>query len=121
VYFNFFTPSKLWMATAQAEGPSAAPEATALDSWLAIAHDGMVTVFTSKVELGTGLETALGQIVAEELDVPFARVKMDSGDTARTIDQSLPMPASEAPAARRRRLGVTAGLRAPKSCWQQLP
>ena len=36
-------------------------------------RDGSVTVFTSKVELGTGIETALAQIVAEELDVPFAR------------------------------------------------
>ena len=32
-------------------------EATALDSWLAVAPDGTVTVFTSKVELGTGIET----------------------------------------------------------------
>ena len=44
----------------------------ALDSWLAVAQDESVTVFTSKVELGTGTETALAQIVAEELDVPFA-------------------------------------------------
>ena len=48
----------------------------------------MVTVFTSKVELGTGVETALAQIVAEELDIPFNRLKMEVGDTAKTIDQS---------------------------------
>ncbi|MBZ5656249.1 MAG: molybdopterin-dependent oxidoreductase [Acidobacteriia bacterium] len=74
---------------ANAEGIAAAPEATLLDSWLEVARDGTVTVFTSKVELGTGVETALAQIVAEELDVPFTRVKMDSGDTAKTIDQSV--------------------------------
>jgi nicotinate dehydrogenase subunit B len=89
VYFNFFAPQRAWLATAHAEGLPAGPEATALDSWLEIASDGMVTVFTSKVELGTGIETALAQIVAEELDVPFARVKMDAGDTAKAIDQSV--------------------------------
>ena len=41
----------------------------------------------SKVEIGTGTITALAQIVAEELDVPVARIKMDSGDTSRTIEQ----------------------------------
>src|ERR1700680_3413938 len=49
----------------------AEPDPASLDSWLAVAPDGIVTVFTSKVELGTGTETALAQIVAEELDVPF--------------------------------------------------
>lgn len=87
VYFHFLAPAKTWMANA--EGIAAAPEATLLDSWLEVARDGTVTVFTSKVELGTGVETALAQIVAEELDVPFTRVKMDSGDTAKTIDQSV--------------------------------
>lgn len=87
MYFHFLAPAKTWMANA--EGIAAAPEATLLDSWLEVARDGTVTVFTSKVELGTGVETALAQIVAEELDVPFTRVKMDSGDTAKTIDQSV--------------------------------
>src|SRR5262249_39229611 len=39
------------------------------------------------VELGTGVETALAQIVAEELDVPLARVTMVLGDTWRTPNQ----------------------------------
>ena len=59
-----------------------------LDSWLAIAQDGTVTIFTSKVELGTGIETALAQIAAEELDVSWKRVKVIMGDTALTVDQS---------------------------------
>lgn len=64
------------------------PEATALDSWLSIAPDGTVTVFTSKVDLGTGVVTALSQIVAEELDVPFHQIHMETGDTSNTIDQA---------------------------------
>ena len=58
-----------------------------LDSWLAIAPDGTVSVFTSKVDLGTGTGTALGQIVAEELDVPVSTIRMEIGDTTRTVDQ----------------------------------
>src|ERR1700739_4928610 len=60
---------------------------TVLDSWLAISKDGTVTVFTGKVELGTGVVTALAQIVAEELDVAFNKVYMDSGDTEKAGDQ----------------------------------
>src|SRR5688572_25938286 len=61
---------------------------SSLDSWIAIAEDGNVTIFTGKVDLGTGVETALQQICAEELEVPFERVFMAMGDTtARTVDQ----------------------------------
>src|ERR1700731_5236494 len=62
---------------------------TVLDSWMAISKDGTVTVFTGKVELGTGVVTALAQIVAEELDVPFNKVYMDSGDTDKAVDQGV--------------------------------
>ncbi len=60
-----------------------------VDDWLAIQADGTVTVFSGKVELGTGVETALAQIVAEELDVPFGRIQMVMGDTDRTPDQGI--------------------------------
>src|SRR3989441_2875569 len=60
---------------------------SSVDSWLAVGQDGGVTLFTGKVELGTGVETALSQIVAEELDVPVARLTVVQGDTARTPDQ----------------------------------
>src|SRR2546426_12614251 len=60
---------------------------SSVDSWLAVGQDGDVTLFTGKVELGTGVETALSQIVAEELDVPVARVTVVQGDTALTPDQ----------------------------------
>src|SRR5580704_654379 len=62
---------------------------TVLDSWLAISKDGTVTVFTGKVELGTGVVTALAQIVAEELDGSFNKVYMDSGDTDTAVDQGV--------------------------------
>ncbi|MBX9811600.1 MAG: molybdopterin-dependent oxidoreductase [Burkholderiales bacterium] len=58
-----------------------------VDAWLAIARDGTVTVYSGKVDLGTGTKTALAQMVAEELDVPFVKINMVMGDTATTIDQ----------------------------------
>ncbi|HEX5943315.1 MAG TPA: molybdopterin cofactor-binding domain-containing protein, partial [Anaerolineales bacterium] len=58
-----------------------------LDDWLAIGTDGTITAFSGKVEIGTGVRTALAQIVAEELDVPLARVHMVMGDTALTPDE----------------------------------
>ncbi len=60
-----------------------------LDDWLKIEPDGTVTAFSGKVELGTGVRTALAQIVAEELDVPFERVHMVMGDTGRSPDEGV--------------------------------
>jgi nicotinate dehydrogenase subunit B len=60
---------------------------TEVDSFLAIDAKGEVTLYTGKVDLGTGVATALPQIVAEELDVPLNRIKLIQGDTALTPDQ----------------------------------
>ena len=88
VGFSFFgTASRV---LAQGEGLSVdGMDPTVLDSWMAISKDGTVTVFTGKVELGTGVVTALAQIVAEELDVSFKKVYMDSGDTDKAVDQGV--------------------------------
>ena len=75
-------------AQAQAQTPpQPQPVETELDSWIRIQADGMVKVFTGRTELGQGNRTALSQIVAEELDVPFDRIDMLMGDTALTPDQ----------------------------------
>ena len=58
-----------------------------LDSWVAVTDDGIVIVSTGKVDLGTGIETALAQIAADELDVPFDRIHMQMGHTAKTVDE----------------------------------
>ena len=58
-----------------------------VDGFLAIATDGRVTVYSGKVDLGTGVRTALTQMVAEELDVPMSHVTLIEGDTALTPDQ----------------------------------
>jgi CO/xanthine dehydrogenase Mo-binding subunit len=91
VTFSLFgsVADALGQATAHIDpyGNSDYLDPTSLDSWLAIMQDGTVKVFTGKVDLGTGVETALAQIVADELDVPFRRVQMVMGDTAKTVDQ----------------------------------
>jgi CO/xanthine dehydrogenase Mo-binding subunit len=57
-----------------------------LDSYIAIEPDGTVTVFYGRIDGGQGLETSIAQMVAEEIDVPFERVRMVMSDTARTVN-----------------------------------
>ena len=86
VGFSFGGPRTLVAAT-EAAVPPPAPAASQLDSWIAIGADNSITVFCGKVELGTGVSTALRQIVAEELDTPFERIGWIQGDSDRTVDQ----------------------------------
>src|SRR5438093_2306172 len=58
-----------------------------VDSFLAVHADGSVTIYTSKVDVGTGLRTAMSQMVAEELGVAVERIAVVEGDTALTPDQ----------------------------------
>jgi nicotinate dehydrogenase subunit B len=62
---------------------------TDVESFIAIGRDGKVTVYCGHVDLGTGVQTAIAQIAAEELDVPFNRVTVIQGDTALTPDQGI--------------------------------
>jgi CO/xanthine dehydrogenase Mo-binding subunit len=69
------------------QAPAVNPKYEELDAWLSIGADGKVTAFCGKVELGTGVQTAFGQLVADELDVPFERVTVVMGDTELCPDQ----------------------------------
>src|SRR5262245_54547275 len=60
---------------------------TDLDSWLWIGRDGKVTLFFGKIDGGQGTDLAIGQIVAEELDVPMSSINIIQGDSALTINQ----------------------------------
>lgn len=55
-----------------------------VNAWLHIGEDGTVTVFTGKVEFGQDIRTSLTQVVAEELRVPMASIKLVMGDTDLT-------------------------------------
>lgn len=89
---TFSLAGKATDAVAQAAAPAAKPVAkpvalNEVDSFLAIDKAGKVTVYTGKVDLGTGIRTALAQMAAEELDVPFKQVTLVTGDTQLTPDQ----------------------------------
>jgi nicotinate dehydrogenase subunit B len=49
--------------------------------------DGSASALNGHVDLGTGIQTALAQIVAEELDLGMPCVRMMLGDTARAPNQ----------------------------------
>ncbi|MCL4395230.1 MAG: molybdopterin-dependent oxidoreductase [Chloroflexi bacterium] len=77
----------IWGNASDWSETGAIQKANQIDDWLAIDPEGTVTVFSGRVELGTGVRTALAQIVAEELDVPIERIKMVMGDTTRTPNE----------------------------------
>ena len=54
---------------------------------LAVWNDGSVTALHGHVDLGTGIATALAQIVAEELDVELSQINMVLGNTASVPNQ----------------------------------
>jgi nicotinate dehydrogenase subunit B len=58
-----------------------------VDSFLAFHVDGSVTLYTSKVDVGTGLRVAMSQMAAEELGIPVERITVLEGDTALTPNQ----------------------------------
>jgi len=87
VSFSLASP----IADALAQGAAAAKPlaVTEVDTFLAIDKNGMVTIYSGKVDLGTGIRTALVQIAADELDVPLRAVTIVQGDTLLTPDQNV--------------------------------
>src|SRR5450432_324083 len=72
-------------AYAQGAKPPLTPDQ--LSSYIAVNADGTISAFYGKMDMGHGLHVAIGQIVAEELDVPFKAVKVIMADTAYTVNQ----------------------------------
>jgi nicotinate dehydrogenase subunit B len=60
---------------------------TEVDSFLAIDSQGLATIYSGKVDIGTGIRTAFTQIAAEELDLPLKSVTIIQGDTLLTPNQ----------------------------------
>ena len=58
-----------------------------VDSFLAIHADGSITVYTSKVDVGTGMRIAIAQMAAEELGVAAERITIVDGDTGLCPNQ----------------------------------
>ena len=78
--FIFFQP---WNVFGRLAGIPEEPRTLTKDynGFLLIGEDGMVSCYTGKIEMGQGIVTSLAQMMADELNVPFERVKMVMGDT----------------------------------------
>lgn len=110
----------------------------ALNGWVAIGTDGVVTAFVPKAEMGQGIHTALAMLLAEELDadwdtmrVAHAPVDKIYGNIAAVVD-GLPLhPAGvnvmkravtwiTAKAMREVGIMITGGSSSVKDCWEPI-
>ncbi|MFN3490546.1 MAG: molybdopterin cofactor-binding domain-containing protein, partial [Emticicia sp.] len=69
--FNWFGQEALAAEVVASEAGN-----TAFNAFLSIQTDGIVTIFSPNPEIGQGIKTAFPIIVAEELDVDWANVKV---------------------------------------------
>jgi CO/xanthine dehydrogenase Mo-binding subunit len=70
------------LALQQQAAPAGPPSpSTDPNAYIRIGADGRVTCFVGKIEMGQGLQTALAQNLAEELEVSFDSIDMVMGDT----------------------------------------
>jgi nicotinate dehydrogenase subunit B len=77
----------LGIGAAQAQGARPPLTPDQLSSYIAVNANGSVSAFFGKTDMAQGLYTGIGQIVAEELDVPFAKVTVIMGNTASSVNQ----------------------------------
>ena len=82
-----YWPTTSWLTFQELNGLTSSSDPSELDSWLAVGKDGRVTAFFGKPDIGLGVDTAISQIVAEELDVAFDHVRLVTADTALTVNQ----------------------------------
>lgn len=67
--------------------PAAGISQTALSSYLTVNSDGTVTAYTGKVDLGQGNQTAISQIIAEELYLTVDKINLIMGNTDTCVNQ----------------------------------
>lgn len=58
-------------------------------AWFEITPDNIVRVYLPKVEMGQGVHTALAQIAAEELEVPWEQIEVRQAGTGQGLDDSM--------------------------------
>ncbi len=78
--YIFFNPGgAVHLMAAEGEQRRGVPDD--FNAFLRIHEDGTVTCFVGKIEMGQGAITSFPQMVADELDVVFEKVKVVLGDT----------------------------------------
>jgi len=81
--FNGVRPDVVWAQT-----PVGKPlDPMEVDSFIAIHADGTATIYSGKVDVGTGLRIAVAQMAAEELGISTSRITVIDGDTGICPDQ----------------------------------
>lgn len=87
VIVSFSLGAGLLKRGAAQQAPNKPVDLSEVDSFLVFHPDSSVTIYTSKVDVGTGFRIAIRQMVAEELGLPIDRIAMVEGDTLTTPDQ----------------------------------
>jgi isoquinoline 1-oxidoreductase beta subunit len=64
----------------------------ALNGWIKIREDGTVTIAMPRSEMGQGVHTTLATLVAEELDVPLARVRLENAPDDKIFGNVVTLP-----------------------------
>ena len=120
LFVLFFDGEAIAQESGRTQGFRGDARPAELAAWLHIGEDGVVTVYTGKVEVGQNARTALTQAVAEQLHAPVASIQLVMGDTdltpydmgtfgSRTTPTMAPQLKKAAAAARETLIDLAAG------------
>ena len=63
--------------------PAAAEARGQLNAWLKISRDNSITIIVDRSEMGQGVYTALPMLLAEELEVDLAMIRIEAAPVGR--------------------------------------
>lgn len=61
---------------------AAAADSTAINTWLRIAPDGLITIYVARAEMGQGIYTAMPMLIAEELEADWSKIRVEPSPSA---------------------------------------